>query len=393
MRIGLLTTSYPRHLHDPAGSFVAGMAHWLADQGDEVEVLAPAPARDDHPRVTVRSIRCALAPRLFYGAGAPDNLREPAAWMQVPAFVGRLGLECRRRSAGWDATISHWLVPSAFVASLVRRDLPHVAVAHSSDVHLLRRLASVSALLLHGIATPRTRLVLTAEALRPMLKHVARTAPARCLVRDAVVARMGISAADPPSTIHAEAISLRARHGLHRRTVALFLGRLVSVKGVDCLLEACAGLPDLAVVIAGDGPERTVLEALAERRGINARFVGYQVGPAKAAWLAAADIFALPSVVLADGRTDSAPVALLEAMAAGVPVIATEIGGNAELIRTGENGLLVPPGEVEALRTALGHLAQDPALRRRLGERGRATARLHTWDHVGPRIRELLGSR
>jgi glycosyltransferase involved in cell wall biosynthesis len=391
MRIGLLSTSYPRHRRDPAGRFVAELAGWLAETGDPVEVLAPHPARSEHPKVRVKALRYALSSRLLYRAGAPDNLRtDPRAWLQIPAFVGRLGLEAWLRSRRWDRVLSHWLLPSALVASLATRQLPHLAVAHSSDVHLLARLWAAPRLL-RRIARPRTALVLTSEALREPLLGIAASAESRRLVEDATVVRMGIG---KHRFLHSDddlRQRLHRQHELAGRTVVLFIGRLVPVKGLDHLLEACGQLSDrVAAVVMGDGPERRQLEQLATRLGLPALFLGEQGGTVRDDWLRAADLLALPSAILPDGSTDSAPVVLLEAMAAGLPVMATEVGGNAELIRHGETGLLVPPGQPGPLRETLARLVMDPRLRRRLGTAGREQAKRFTWDRVGAEIRELL---
>lgn len=389
-RIGILTTSYPRRPGDLAGRFVAELAAQLARAGDRPEVLAPHPAVSVDPRVAVTSLRYALSPRLLYGAGAPDNLRSARAWLQAPLFVGRLALACRDASARWDAVLSHWLLPCGLVASRCSRGLPHLAVAHSSDVHLLARwrLAPVA---LAALARPRTGLVLTSEALRPPLLGAARSPAARRLVSDAPVVRMGIPA-DCLGPAPAAARALRERHGLVGRTVVLFIGRLVPVKGVDLLLAAAAGLAGIEVVVVGDGPERGRLEQQAARLGVAARFCGELAGEPLSAWRHAADLFVLPSRVLVDGRTDSAPVALLEAMAAALPVVASEVGGNAELLRDEVNGLLVPQGDTAALRAAIGRLAGDPGLRARLGAAARDAAAAHTWERVSGTIRRLLGA-
>jgi glycosyltransferase involved in cell wall biosynthesis len=286
--------------------------------------------------------------------------------------------------------ISHWLIPCGAAAGLGVRGCPHLAVAHSSDVHLLRRLPWASRLL-DLVAGPRTRLILTSESLRAPLAALARRPGARDLVESAIVTRMGIS---PPALVRVdgEGCALREAAGLGRAVVVLFVGRLVPVKGVEQLLGACSGLPGTGVVVIGDGPERARLEATARRLGVPARFLGEQHGEAKARWLRAADLLAAPSVVLADGRTDSAPVVLLEAMAAGLPVVATRVGGNAELIADGSTGLLVQPGSATALRRAIARLAADPCLRAALGRRGAAMAARHGWDRVAPRLRGLLAA-
>jgi glycosyltransferase involved in cell wall biosynthesis len=234
--------------------------------------------------------------------------------------------------------------------------------------------------------------VLTSEALRqPLLGIAGDAAESRRLVEDATVARMGIREDRFLRSDDALRHRLHRQHGFAGRVVVLFIGRLVPVKGLDRLLEACGQLSDrVAIVVLGDGPERHELEQLATRLGVPTLFLGEQGGTVRDDWLGAADLLALPSVILPDGSTDSAPVVLLEAMAAGLPVVATEIGGNAELIRHGESGLLVPPGKPGPLREALAQLVRDPQLRGRLGTAGRERAKRFTWDRVGGELRELL---
>ncbi len=398
MRLGVLTTSYPRRPDDLAGTFVAGLAGWLAAQGDELEVLAPAPPApalppaeaEPRPGIRLEQLRYARRPRLFYGAGAPDNLQHPATWLQVPGFVLRLARACHARAAGWDAVISHWLLPCGVIAARAGRGLPHLAIAHSSDVHLLGRMGPLAAAALAALARPRTALLLSSEALRPLLARRARGTSTRRLVEAARVMRMGIAA--PAHAVSAgERAACRRRLGLEGRVAVLSLGRLVPVKGVALLLEACAGLASVTLLVAGEGPERARLERRAGELGLAVRFLGEQLGREKAELLAAADLLALPSRLLADGRTDSAPVVLLEAMAAGLPLVASRVGGNAELIEDGVSGLLVESGEVAPLRAALARLAAEPALRARLAAAGREVAARHTWEALGPRVRSILG--
>lgn len=147
--------------------------------------------------------------------------------------------------------------------------------------------------------------------------------------------------------------------------VVLTLGRLDAQKGYPLLLEAAARLPDALFVIAGEGPERPSLEALAGSLGVadRVRFLGHRSDVPEL--LAAADAFALPSLY------EGSSLALLEAMAARRAVVSSAIGGTEELIDDGESGLLVPPGDAAALATALGRVLADPGLRESLAARGR----------------------
>ncbi|MFW5642163.1 MAG: glycosyltransferase [Roseicyclus sp.] len=172
-----------------------------------------------------------------------------------------------------------------------------------------------------------------------------------------------------------------------------FVGRLVARKGAAILIEALArvrarGVPgELSVV--GDGPERPALEALAAGRGLGSaiRFHGILDPAGVAAVLGDARMLAVPSF------SEGLPVVIMEAMASGLPVVASAVDGIPELVRDGETGTLVPPGDAEALAGAILALLADPAAARRLGEAGRrrVLARHDAQRNAGLLLQTILG--
>jgi len=148
--------------------------------------------------------------------------------------------------------------------------------------------------------------------------------------------------------------------------VLLALSRLHPKKGLDVLLRALVELPQCVAWIAGDGPLEGELKALADRLGAapRTRFLGWRTD--RGALLAAADVCVLPS------RWEPFGTVMLEAWAAGTPLVAAASQGPAALIADGRNGLLVPVDDVAALAAAVRRVASDAALRARLIEGGRA---------------------
>jgi glycosyltransferase involved in cell wall biosynthesis len=147
-----------------------------------------------------------------------------------------------------------------------------------------------------------------------------------------------------------------------------WMGRLAREKGVDVLLAALRELPDVTALLVGDGPERPRLEALAVELGVERRvvFAGWDDEPRR--FLHALDVFVMPSRIEAFG------LAAAEAMLAGLPVVATDVGGLAELVVPGETGILIRPDAPHELAAAVAHLLGDENERRTLGRRGRARA-------------------
>jgi glycosyltransferase involved in cell wall biosynthesis len=355
VRIGVVTTSYPRTPDDPAGAFVRESTQWLAARGHEVEVIAAGPGMLADGAVRVRRIRAGAS--LFYREGAPDRLeRQPWRAASAAPFTAALAAEVAR--ARWDAVVSHWLIPCGAVAAATR--LPHVAIAHSGDVALALRL---------GLARPLAR-VLAGARVTFVAEHL-RGAFCRAAGRalDAAVCPMGVT---PPAPMdRAEA---RRRLGLDGRPVVAFLGRLVPIKGIDVLCRATAGL-GAWLAVGGHGPLRP--------EGPHVRRLGEVRGRDRDALFAAADVLAVPSRTLANGRGEGAPQVVLEALAAGVPLVASDVPGVREL--AGETAVLVPPGDAAALAIALRAALAPPGNAARVAA-GRRRAASYDWDRVGHRL-------
>ena len=163
----------------------------------------------------------------------------------------------------------------------------------------------------------------------------------------------------------------------------LTIGRLVAKKGFDVLIRACGELArrgvDFELHVVGGGPLRGELEALAASEGVGHQvvFLGSMPQVELLGELSVAEVFALSPVVLDNGDRDGIPNVLLEAMAAGVPVVASAVSGIPEVVVDDATGRLVPEGQADALADALQELLADAAQRAALAERARAFAVAH----------------
>ncbi|MBA3777961.1 MAG: glycosyltransferase [Chloroflexi bacterium] len=158
----------------------------------------------------------------------------------------------------------------------------------------------------------------------------------------------------------------------------LCVGRLLEVKGQIHLIEACrilaAGGLDFVCHLVGEGPDRDVLAARIREVGLGhrVRLAGSLARPQLLELLGTTDVLVAPSVPTRQGSREGIPVSLMEAMSMEVPVVASRISGIPELVDDGTSGLLVSPGDAEALAGAIGRLYEDPELRHRLGRAGRS---------------------
>lgn len=154
----------------------------------------------------------------------------------------------------------------------------------------------------------------------------------------------------------------------------IFVGRLKEWKGLDVLINALSGT-DERLLVVGDGPERERLESLASSKNVSAEFVGMVDPDEVGSYLQRGKLFVLPST-----GSEGLPNSLLEAMAAGLPVVATDTGGVADVVDDGVNGYVVTPGDSNELRDRIKRIARDPDNRARMSENAREYAvDNHSW--------------
>jgi glycosyltransferase involved in cell wall biosynthesis len=313
VKVAVLTTSYPRGAEDVAGRFVADAVEHVRARGVEVEVVSPASFR--HFGVA-------------YGHGIVGNLRaQPWRAVLVPVFLASFRRAAARAARDADLVHAHWLAAGAVAATLGR---PYVVQVWGTDVELARRVPWLARPVLR-----RARLVIAASS---FLAQEARALGAR----DVRVVPSGV--AIPPAVREPE----DPPH-------VLYVGRLSEEKGVLELVEACRGLP---LVVVGDGPLRAQVPAA----------LGF-VAPAELG-----SYYERAAVIVVPSRREGYGVVAREAMAWGRPVVASSVGGLVDAVEDGVTGVLVPPGDVGALREAVTALLDDAALRGRLGAAGRARA-------------------
>ena len=312
VKVAVLTTSYPRSADDPAGRFVADAVEHLRARGVEVEVVSPASFRHFG---------------LAYGHGIVGNIRaRPWLALLVPAFLWssaappRVPTPTSCMRTGWQRAPSRCRCGGPMSSRSGERTSSSRAVCRGSHARCCAARGSCSP---HRLRWPTRR---------------ARSVRARCeSSRAASRSRSTVGAPEEPPHV-------------------LFVGRLSAEKGILELVEAARGLP---LRIVGDGPLRAQVPGA----------VGFVPPGALGPWYERAAVVAVPS------RREGYGVVAREAMAWGRPVVAAAVGGLLDAVDDGETGLLVPPGDVAALRGALERLLADEGLRARLGTAARAKAR------------------
>lgn len=336
---------------------VQALAREMAQRGTDVEVLttrlgaAGWPGRDRSDRASVRRYRARSV------GGAPVSPGLVAGLMRQPA-----------------GALMHVHGPHAFVAELVRlvswwKGAPYIVHFHldvAASSRWGRLLPLYKRTLLRGTLCSAARVLTLSEEMADFVHREYAVPLERIGVLPNGVDESFFDVADR---------GRRDRAGRSGPFRLLFVGRLAPQKNVPRLLEALTRVRSAVdVVVVGDGPDQGELERLARDHGLtDVRFVGRQSREQVVEWLSWAD------ALVSSSDLEGMPLAVLEAMAAGLPVLATDVPGNAALVCG--VGLVVPPTAV-GLAEGIERLADNAPIRRQMAEAGRARARAHTWAVV-----------
>jgi glycosyltransferase involved in cell wall biosynthesis len=388
----ILTSSFPSASADETCGYIRDFARALSSDFD-VRVLAPADNKAcGQPEYSFALARSSSwLPKRFDPFRATvdfNDLLSESMWIKVASAISLSAFfnDAIRHALHADAICSHWLAPSGVMGAAISRitGKPHIAIEHSGALHMLARMRGGQRLT-RFIAGGSHRVVTVSDDLRNKLISLCPEAAGKV-----EVIPMGVGATLTGSAQSQEPAAMRARGDARQARRVLFIGRLSEIKGVDVLIRAMEGIKNAHLLIAGDGEQRRELEALAGRLSIRARFFG-QVGAARRdELLSTCDVVVIPSLVMPCGRTEGMPVVCFEAMAAGRPVLASRVGGLAEIISDGENGLLFDAGDHHSLREKLRLIIDDASLRGRLSRMGAEAAKGYQWSRIGERFCRII---
>ncbi len=396
MNLLFLTQTFPRTPEDGAGPFIRDLALGLVRGGDRVTVLAPhaagLPESWTADGVLTRTFRYAPESREVLGYGrsleADEKVKGGAALVApLYAWGARRAVVRELRRAAYDLVHAHWVVPNGLIAATVGR-VPFAIGLHGSDVFLAEKPGVRT--LVRG-ALRRARL-LTGCSPELVDRVAALGFPAE---RSRVIPYgVDIRHFSPRAPGDPDPGGWRTKLGIPvEAPLALGVGRMATKKGFHVLFEALpelfAALPEAHVVLAGGGDLLPRFEREAARFGGKVHLPGGVLRDTLPDLYRAADLFVLPAVHDAQGNVDGLPNVILEAMASGLPVVASNISGIPLAVEPGATGRLTEEGSAGSVAAALIELLRDPARCRAMGAAGRAKAeRELTWDTIASRYRE-----
>lgn len=384
MKTCILTHTFPKNHKDTTAAFMHPLVEGLIAAGNDVTVLAPYHKdfkTQDFPYriITYRYIWPAHLHRLGFSQTLKDGMKlrwDTYVLAPLLYFFGTIALLNLLRRENFDVISSHWILPNGFIAFIatIGLKIPYIISLPGSDVYIAQK---------HWI-------------FRLMAQLSARNSKALCADSPQYITELRkVCVLDVPLHIIPYPVNTKliksSSHGVQslrklfkateKTVLILGIGRMVYKKGFNYLIESVARLykknRNIKLILVGEGDQIEEWRALADRLRIAdiVHFVGTIYRDKVIAYYNACDIFVMPSIADQFGNIDDRPVALIEAMACGMPVIATNFPGNALTIQDTISGLLVPQKEVAAIIRALQKLISSPRLRMQLGREARLFVR------------------
>lgn len=378
----LITAStFPRYEGDTEPRFILDYAQAMTKYFD-VTVLVPAAigAKTQETMGNVKVIRYHYFPihrweTLCYpGAIVPRIKEKKIRIFLVPFLFIGLYFKLLKILPEYDLVHAHWLIPQGIVQSFFKK--PYIVTGHGGDVVSLNQ----------GIVRKlKIRCLKKAEHVTVVSEYLKNKVQELVPELEPSVISMGVDTGKFGKQYY-----VPDYFGQGDKKVVLFVGRLAEKKGVTYLIEAMKQI-DAMLVIVGDGPLRQSLEeqAMQLERG-KVRFLGGKTHDELKTIYASADIFVAPSITAKDGDQEGLGLVILEAMASGLPVVASHSGGISQLIKDGVNGLMCDEKCVWQLADNISSLLDDCGLAQKIIQGAKKVVEKYDYVNIAEQYREKI---
>ncbi len=387
----IVTSSFPRPPLWMDGGFIWTKAVTLREKGISVIVLCPhgngAPLHEDRDGIIIHRFPYFFpfrAEKLSGGRGLYHATRKnPVTALALVPYTLSCIAHAILLTKKYQPNIihTHWIIPNGLAGACVNLifKTPHVTSIHGTDVTISSD-NPVLSMMIRIISRFTTSITTNSSFTGKKLS--------------AIIPGYGPFATIPMG-IYCEPCTGPEKKVARETDVILFVGRLIDWKGVNILVSSMKKVRDTVrnarLVIVGDGPERKSLADRVKELGLedSVTFTGQVSDEELKDYYSRASVFVLPSITV-NNQTEGLGVVLLEAMASGIPVIGSNTGGIPDIIEDKVNGLLVPPGDPDALAEAIIRIFEDRDLADRFREAGLETVKgRFSWDKISDQFIEV----
>lgn len=382
----LVTAStFPRWEGDTEPRFVLDLCAHMANAFDVTVLVPAAPGAKIREKLEgVEVIRYHYFPihkweTLCYpGAIVPRIKEKKIRLLLVPFLFISLYFHLLKLLPKYDIVHAHWLIPQGIVQSFFKK--PYIVTGHGGDVTSLNK--GIIRKLKIRCLKRASHVTVVSEHLKSKVQELASE------LKPSVIS-MGVN-----TKKFGKQYYVPDYFGQGDKKVVLFVGRLAEKKGVTYLIEAMKRV-DALLIIVGDGPLRMKLEEQAKKINDyknceNIKFLGAKTHEELKGIYASADVFVMPSITAKDGDTEGFGLVMLEAMASGIPIVASSSGGIVQLIDDGINGLLCDEKNARQLAERINELIINEELNQQIKANQESIIALYDYSMISGKYEKLL---
>lgn len=379
-RLLVTASTFLRWEGDTEPRFVLDLSKHMTDEFDVTVLVPAAPGAKSRENLEgVEVIRYHYFPihkweTLCYpGAIVPRIKEKKARVLLVPFLFFSLYFHLFKLLPRFDIVHAHWLIPQGIVQSFFKK--PYIVTGHGGDVTSLNK----------GIFRKlKIRCIKRAKKITVVSEHLKKEVKKLIPEINPDVISMGVDV-----SIFGKQYYVPNYFGQEDKKVVLFVGRLAEIKGVAYLIDAMKKVNALLVIV-GDGPLREALEKQAVEMKDKVLFLGAKTHIELKTIYASADIFVAPSITAGNGEREGLGLVILEAMASGLPVVASNSGGITEIIHNGQNGLLCKEKNCNQIAEAVKILLQDEDFRNQIIENSKNAVKKYDYSNIARQYSLLL---
>lgn len=398
IKLLVLTTTFPLWKDDSTPRFVYELSKRLVDEGFDTYVLAPH-SQGAKKFEVLDGMKIYRFPyffplkyqKLVDGSGILPNLKKSSlAKIQLPfLFISQLYYSMKIiKMENIDVVHSHWIVSSGLVGAICKKvfGTKHLLTEHAAGLVALNKFPFKRPLAGFILSNCDSISVVSSYVYDKLLESV----PSRMLnntKHKIEIISMGVNTNQ--FKIIKDKNGLKKKYNILSKNVLIFIGRLAEKKGLVYLINALPDIiskaPDTILIVCGNGPLKNDYEKLVIKNGMDnfVKFTGYVNDNEKIDYISIADLLIVPSIVTHDGDTEGLPVVILEGLSMGKPVIASDVGGIKDIIKSGVNGFLVEQKDSRVIAEKVLELLSNKELILQFSRLSLKTAEDYDWNNIG----------
>ena len=404
MRVLVLTTTFPRWKNDTTPAFVYELSKRIKE---EFEIVVLAPHCEGAKRFEIMEglnvyrfpyFYPAKYQRLAYGGGILPNLkRSHLAKIQVPLlFLSELFYAFKIiREKKIDVIHSHWIIPNGLIGAICKKiqKKKHLLTLHAAGLFALERLP-LKKKIANFVVEHCDKITVVSSYIHERLLNLIQPKILDNIKNKTEIIPMGVNTS--LFRLNTNKNELKIKYSIKSKSVLLFTGRLAEKKGLAYLIKAMPEVlsksSNTELIICGDGPLKKEMEQLVKEIDLEkfVRSTGYVTNKEKIDYLSLSDILIVPSIVAQSGDTEGLPVVILEGLAAGKPIIASDVSGVKDVIKDGWNGFLVEQRNPEQIAEKVLELLNEEELRVRFSKNALETAKKYDWEVIGGEYEKII---